>query len=162
MTETHDSETPKMFYRSHDWNTPSGEVRAWVMLNMWWKITSRQTGKKPGFKYEKACNEPQTGCSQALEREWQKNEGDTRQGKGYSGGKGIKVSVASSLRLYLHWESVMKSEGEWEAGWSDGQKDKGWVTSSTHGIISHTVCWALDMRYYHPKYLQWVSTVHLD
>lgn len=74
---------------------------------------------------KKACNEPQRSCSQALERETQKNEAKTRQRKGYSGRKGIKVSAASSLRLYLNWESVMKSEGEWEAGWSDGQKDKG-------------------------------------
>jgi len=59
-------------------------------------------GKKPGFKYEKSCNEPQRSCSQALKREWQENEANTSQGKDNPGGKGIKVSTASSLRLYLH------------------------------------------------------------
>jgi len=57
-------------------------------------------GKKPWFKYEKACNEPQRSCSQALKRERQENEAS--RGKAYPGGKGIKVSTASSLRLYLH------------------------------------------------------------
>ncbi|KAL1266810.1 hypothetical protein QQF64_002485 [Cirrhinus molitorella] len=61
-----------------------------------------ELGEKPEFKYEKACNESQRSCSQALEKKWQEMEADTRKGKGYSGGNGIKVSAASSLRLYLH------------------------------------------------------------
>ncbi len=42
----------------------------------------------------------------------------------------------------------MKREGEQEVWCSDGQMDKGGVTSSTHGIILHTVCQALDVRHY--------------